>query len=39
MDAPDETLPAAADTARPDDPPVVHDASGVRTEVVGLKLA
>jgi hypothetical protein len=39
VDTLDETLLAAAGIARPDDPPLVHHAAGVRTEVFGLEPA
>jgi uncharacterized protein YqjF (DUF2071 family) len=39
VDTLDETLLAAAGILRPDDPPLVHYAAGVRTEVFGLSPA
>jgi uncharacterized protein len=39
VDTLDETLLAAAGIARPDDPPLVHYAAGVHTEVFGLEPA
>ena len=39
VDTFDETLLAVAGIARPDDPPLVHYAAGVHTEVFGLEPA